>query len=318
MALKTVAIVNPMASNGRAGELWPSMSETLRVHFPGLVARMTEYPGHARELTRNALETGAEQILVVGGDGSTNEVLCGFVDEEGRNRYPDAVLCVIAAGTGGDFQRQFGRVKTHRQVVEIAGTEPRQVDYGIARYTDHEGKQALRPFLNVASAGLSGDVANRVNQADKSLGPMATYVRGSLLGIMGYRNQQVEIAYDDGPARRIDLTLCAVGNGQYFGGGMWICPQAEIDDALFDVVEVGGMSRRRLLPTLAKVFRGRHLRVRGVECSRAACVELRPVARDSQILLEVDGEQAGRLPARFEIAKSALRLRICSTSTASA
>lgn len=313
--MKTVAIVNPMASNGRAGELWPAMELTLRAHFSALEVRMTQHSGHAKSLTRAALEQGAEQILVVGGDGSTNEVLCGFVDEEGHNRFPEAVLAVIAAGTGGDFQRQFGRVKTQRQVVEIAKTQAKLVDYGIAHYTQLDGREGMRPFLNIASTGLSGDIADRVNQADKSMGPMATYVRGSILGIVGYRNQQVEISYDDGPARRIDLTMCAVGNGQYFGGGMWICPQAQLDDGLFDVVEVGGMSRRRLLPTLAKVFRGRHLRVAGVECSRAACVELRPIGPETQLLLEVDGEQAGRLPARFEIAEAALRLRICSTAT---
>ena len=313
--MKTVAIVNPMASNGRAGEMWPYMAETLQAHYPQLQTRMTEYAGHGADLTRGALEEGAEQILVVGGDGSTNEALCGFVDDQGRNRFPEAVLAIIAAGTGGDFQRQFGKLKANRQVVQIAKAPVRQVDYGIAHYTASDGRSAVRPFLNLASAGLSGDVAARVNDADKSMGPTATYIRGSLAGILGYRNQQVEIAYDDGPGRRIDLTLCAVGNGQYFGGGMWICPQAQIDDGLFDVVEVSGMSRRRLLPTLAKVFRGRHLRVAGVECSRAESVSLRPINERTELRLEVDGEQAGRLPARFEIAAAALRLRICTSGS---
>ena len=88
-----------------------------------------------------------------------------------------------------------------------------------------------------------------------------------------------------------------------------------IDDGLFDIVEVSGMSRRRLLPTLAKVFKGRHLRVAGVECSRATSVSLRPINERAELLLEVDGEQAGRLPARFDIVPSGLRLRICTSSS---
>ncbi len=319
MSGHTVAIVNPMAQSGGAGELWPAMQEALRVHFPGLEVRFTAAPGHASLLCREALEQGAARILSVGGDGTNNEVLGGFVDAEGRNLYPDAILAIVAAGTGGDFQRLFGRISPREQVRRIAAAPPKTIDYGVARFTDHEGRPSLRPFLNVASIGVSGSVVRHVNDSDKKWGPTMTYVGGSVRGILGYRNRQVEIRYDGGPTRRIDLTLCAVANGQYFGAGMWVCPLAALDDGLFDVVEVAGMSRRRLLPTLAKVFKGKHLRVAGVDTRRAHSVEIAPVDHSDsapRILLELDGEQPGALPARFELIAAGLRVQVASPDRA--
>ena len=169
--LKAVAIVNPMAQGGRAGERWPTIEAALRVHFPALQSRLTEARGHATKLSRRALEDGAELIISVGGDGTNNEVLSGFIDDAGSNRFPDASLGLIAAGTGGDFQRMFGSSRIEKQVRRLVESPPREVDYGIARFLDHEGNECLRPFLNVSSVGISGQVAHLVNQSDKRFGP---------------------------------------------------------------------------------------------------------------------------------------------------
>jgi diacylglycerol kinase family enzyme len=133
-----------------------------------------------------------------------------------------------------------------------------------------------------------------------------------------WRNAQVVIRCDaeidspaeSSPGRAVDLTLGVVGNGQYFGAGMWVCPNAAIDDGSFDCVEVTGMSRTRLVAALAKVFRGKHLRVKGIAHQRVRRVAFTPVSDTVDVAIEIDGEQVGRLPARFEIKPSALRIRI--------
>jgi diacylglycerol kinase (ATP) len=316
--MSTVAIINPRASSGAALERWKTVSEALAVHFPGLEPRMTEAPGHAGELCRAALESGARTILSIGGDGTTNEVLCGFVDERGDNRFPDATLAVLAAGTGGDFQRQFGRTNVKRQLERLCTTAPRVVDYGVAHFTDKDGQMRARPFLNIASIGVSGEVVRRVNESTAQLGATTKYLIGTLKGIRVWRNAQVVIHCDaeiDDPAatnrgRTVDLTLGVVGNGQYFGAGMWVCPGAQIDDGEFDCIEVTGMSRTRLVAALAKVFRGKHLRVKGIAHQRVRRVAFTPVSDTVDVAIEIDGEQVGRLPARFEIKPGALRIRI--------
>jgi diacylglycerol kinase (ATP) len=325
---KTVAIVNPEASSGAARKRWETIRDALNVHFPGLEARMTECRGHATMLCREALEAGADTILSIGGDGTTNEVLCGFVDERGENRFPNATLGILAAGTGGDFQRMFGRVRVQRQVERVCAAAPRNVDYGVAHFTDAAGQPQSRPFLNIASIGVSGEVVRKVNESTAQLGPTAKYLIGTLKGIRVWRNVQVVIRCDeeidaalsaghgdgDGDGeqigRRVDLTLGIVANGQYFGAGMWVCPTAEIDDGRLDCVEVVGMSRTRLVAALAKVFRGKHMRVDGITHRQAKRVAFLPVSDAVDVAIEIDGEQVGRLPARFEIKPGALRIRI--------
>ncbi|NJK32555.1 MAG: hypothetical protein HC927_09185 [Deltaproteobacteria bacterium] len=299
-----------MASSGAGAQRWEVIEGALRVRFPGLRAMMTEGPGHASELWPRGARARAGTVLSVGGDGTTNEVLCGFVDEQGSNRFPEAVLAVLAAGTGGDFQRMFGRVRVERQVERLCAAAVRTVDYGVAHFKDAQGQARVRPFLNVASVGVSGEVVRRVNGSDSQLGPTLKYLLGSLQGIARWRNVQVLARRDGGDERRIDLTLGIVANGQYFGAGMWVCPDAAIDDGQFDCIEVAGMSRQTLIATLAKVFDGKHLRVRGVEHARARSVEFTPVWERAEVPIEIDGEQVGFLPGRFELRVGALKLRV--------
>ncbi len=320
VAGKTVAIVNPRASSGAAEKRWELVHEALEIHFPGLDARFTEGPDHAGELARAALEDGAETIVSFGGDGTANEILCGFVDERGDNRFPDACLAILAAGTGGDFQRMFGRVKVQRQVDRLCAAQPRMIDYGFARFTDAQGQVRARPFLNIASIGVSGDVVRRVNGSESKLGATAKYLIGSLKGISQWRNVQVFVRYDEDcerryangedRGRRIDLTLAIVANGQYFGAGMWVAPYAAIDDGRFDCLEVTGMSRTKLTATLAKVFGGKHLRTKGIELRNATRVTFEPVWDAADVPIEIDGEQVGRLPGSFELKRGSLRVRI--------
>lgn len=308
---RTVAIVNPQACNGASERRWEIVREALMVHFPGLETHHTDGPNHAGELARAALEAGTQTIVSFGGDGTANEILCGFVDEHGNNRFPDATLAILAAGSGGDFQRMFGRVKVQRQIDRLFAAKPRSVDYGFAHYTQPNGRTAARPFLNIASIGVSGEVVRRVNASGSKLGATAKYIVGSLKGISQWRNIQVEVRYDDEDcARRIDLTLAIVANGQYFGAGMWVCPDAAIDDGLFDCIEVTGMSRTKLTATLAKVFRGNHLRTKGIALCHATRVAFDPVWDQADVPIEIDGEQVGRLPARFELKRGAIQIQI--------
>lgn len=320
VAGKAVAIINPRACSGAAEKRWELVREALEVHFPGLESRVTEGPNHAGELAREALEAGAETIVSFGGDGTANEILCGFVDEHGDNLFPETCLAILAAGTGGDFQRMFGRVKVQRQIDRMCAAEPRMIDYGFARYTRADGQPGARPFLNISSIGVSGEVARRVNGSEAKLGATMKYLVGSLEGIFHWRNVQVFVRYDDeldrtypdgeDRGRRIDLTLGVVANGQYFGAGMWVCPHAAIDDGRFDCLEVTGMSRTKLTATLAKVFGGKHMRTKGIELRHATRVAFEPVWPEADVPIEIDGEQVGRLPARFELKRAALKIRI--------
>lgn len=310
MAEHVVVIVNPRASSGACGRRWPKLEPVLRRHWPDAEVWQTEAPRHASELARRALERGATMVIGVGGDGTNNEVLGGFIDAEtGRNEFPEAVLGVVAAGTGGDFQRMFGTLDPAAQIERLAGAKVQQIDYGMARFVDHEGVVRRRAFLNIASVGVSGVVVRNVARSRRPLGVTLAYVDGAIRAIANWTNLPVRVRVEGEPDRELPLTLLVLGNGQYFGGGMWACPKASLSSGKLDAVLLEGLSRFALLGALARCFSGRHLGRPGIHNWPVRAIEIEPVG-DNEVLLDVDGEQPGRLPARFEIVPGGLRVRV--------
>ncbi len=282
----------------------------MRKHWPEVEVWLTDTPRHATVLTRTALERGAAMVISIGGDGTTNEVLCGFVDPlTGRNEFPEAVLGVVAAGTGGDFQRMFGPLDPAAQIARLAAASVRTIDYGWARFTDGEGQTRHRPFINIASVGVSGVVVRNVSQSRRPLGATLAYIDGALRTIANWTNVPVRMRVAGESERELALTLLCIGNGQYFGGGMWACPNAALDSGRLEAVLCEGLTRGALVGALARSFRGRHIGRPGIGRRAIEWIELDPVG-DIEVLIDVDGEQPGRLPARFELFAAALRIRV--------
>ncbi len=308
---RTCVIINPAASSGGAASRWPAIRDALRRRFTDLTIAETERPGHATELCRGALEDGAEFILSVGGDGTNNEVLWGFCDEQGNNRFPDAVLGLIAAGTGGDFQRQFGALRPAKQVERMFKADVRSIDYGVVTYRDHQGRDVTRPFLNTFSAGISGLVVDYVDGASRALGPQAAYLGSSLKGIANYKNKQVLIGVDGEQPRRLDLTLLVVSNGKYFGAGMQACPHAVLDDGALAWVMLERMRRAAIVHTLVRAYQGKHLRIKNVSHGHAQTMNLAlPEGSHARVLIELDGEQPGTLPAQLSVRPRGIKIKI--------
>jgi YegS/Rv2252/BmrU family lipid kinase len=297
----TVFLVNPAAENGTTGRRWPEMAH--RAASLGLRgdALLSERPGHLAELAVQAVEAGARLLVVVGGDGSVSEVVNGL------GGGAAAEMAVIPRGTGWDFVRTYGIPRRLEDAVEIAlHGQTRTIDLGRARYRSWDGSDGDSLFANIASAGMSGAIAKRANESSKALGGKASYLWATLTVFSRWRNDEVHVTVD-GEQRRGAMHDVVVANGRYFGGGMKICPEAEPDDGLFDVLLIGDLTKRDLLLTLPKTYRGSHLPHPKAELLRGAAVE---VATREPVPVELDGEQPGTTPARFEVVPQALRLRV--------
>ena len=309
LAPRTTVIVNPKSQGGRLGSRWPEIAETLTRAFPYEVVH-TSGPGDATTLARNALLAGAERIVAIGGDGTINEVTNGFF-ENGAPIKPDASLAVVPFGTGGDFRRTIGVPSdAHEAARIIAANHRRKVDVGKLQLTGHDGKPALRMFINIASFGVSGHLDRMINEGGKKLGRIGYFTTG-VRATLSYKNQRVQLIFDGKVADRVEVTAynVAVANGKYFGGGMKIAPDAEVDDGTFDVTVVGDLSFGKLITGFARqVYSGAHLKTKGVSVRRAKVVEAEPVNPGDKVEFDVDGEHLGRLPARFEIVPQALWL----------
>jgi YegS/Rv2252/BmrU family lipid kinase len=308
MTPRTVVVVNPQSQGGATGKRWPELAIQIRRHFP-FDDVMTTAVGDATRLTRDALRTGADRVIALGGDGTINEVVNGFFDDATHAAIaPGAALGIIPLGTGGDFRRTLELpTGIEAAAAVVAADHRRALDVGRLDYTTPSGDAATRMFANIASFGVSGVVDRLVNQSKKRFGRLS-FALATARAALSYDNQRVHLQFDGEPASAIDLTIntVAVANGRFFGGAMKIAPDALIDDGLFDVVCLGDLGVSDLLLRGRRVYKGTHLSMDKVSHRRARLVEATAIDLGGVVELDVDGENLGRLPARFTLLPRAL------------
>lgn len=305
---RTVVIVNPRSQGGQAGKDWPHLADRIRRAVPFEEVHTTG-PGDAIRLTREALRGGAERVVALGGDGTTSEVMNGFF-EGGLPIAPEAALGLLPYGTGGDFRKTVRVSKDFDQAIATLATDHRRkIDVGRLDLTTSDGGRAVRMFINIASFGMSAVVDHLVNQSKKRFGKLS-FLIASTRGMLRYDNQRVRITFDGASADAIEMTIntVAVANGQYFGGGMHVAPDAQVDDGQFDVVAIGDVGVTDMILSSRRLYKGTHLTMDHVSHRRARVVLAEPASPGDVVELDVDGETPGRLPATFTVVPQALWL----------
>jgi YegS/Rv2252/BmrU family lipid kinase len=305
--MRTFLVVNPRSANGDTGRRWPDISAAVSKSMGEVGSAFTDAPMHAAALTAEALDKGYRCIVSVGGDGTLNEVVNGFFLAKGGPPQ-GATVAVIPRGTGGDFRRSFGWSADLRAAcARIRGEETRALDVGRVSFIDAAGRAAQRYFVNVASFGVSGQVDKEVNRASKGLGGKATFFLASVKAMWRYRDQLVRLRADGGTWQEERITTVAVANGQYFGGGMRVAPTADTSDGHFDVTVWSGYTLLDFALKSGRIYSGTHVQLPGTRTFRAHVLE---AESEEEVLLDVDGEQPGRLPVRMELLPAALRLKV--------
>jgi diacylglycerol kinase (ATP) len=303
---KIAVVVNPASANGTTAKRWPEVASLMKQEGMDFTVYTTAGPGDATNLTRQALEDGYCVIVSVGGDGTANEVVNGFFTAEGPVRE-DAAVGFISMGTGGDLIKTLGIPKEPAEAVRhLNQSSHRPVDVGKVSYVNHDGEDATRFFINIAGLGLDGDTVARVNRTSKALGGFISFLWGTVVSLLLYRNQRMAISVDGKQICDEPVTLVVIGNGRWFGGGMCIAPQAEMADGLLDVVILHNLSKCALLANLPKVYKGTHLDHPKITSLRGRKVS---VHSPGTALLDLDGEQPGRAPAEIELWPGALQVK---------
>ena len=306
MSSRPLVIVNPAARNGAAGRQWAQLAAKLSALGLDAETLHTARAGHASELVRDALRQGPRLVVAVGGDGTVNEVVNGFFDA-GAPIAPDSELAVVPIGTGRDGARTYGiSGKPERAIALIADGATRTIDLGRATYTAHAGGEESRIFLNIASCGLSGAVAARANRTSKRLGGTPAFLWATIATFAGWKNVPFKVTID-GDLRELVANNTIVANGRYFGGGMHIAPGARSDDGLLDAIVFGDVGRVDLALNMHRLYRGTILRHPKASHRLARSVLVEPAR---PLPIEIDGEQPGVTPVRFDVLPAALRLRV--------
>jgi YegS/Rv2252/BmrU family lipid kinase len=302
-------ILNPTAGQGKARGKLGEIERALATHDGRTEILVTHGPGHAADLARAAHAEGVNVIAVVGGDGTLNEVVQAYIDAEGKPR-PGPDLALIPCGTGGDWRRTLGlHTDVGVAVARAVGGQRREVDLGVVEFEPHPGYAKVRAFLNVASFGLSGAVDAIVKQSPGILGGKGAFFVATLRAMASFQNPSVRVRVDgrewlEGPSMTV-----AIGNGRFFGGGMMITPDADPSDGKLSVVSLGDLTKKRALTMTSKIYSGTHLGVRGVTVTSGTRIEAEPMHAWATVLLDVDGEQPGKLPVVATVHRAAIMFR---------
>jgi diacylglycerol kinase (ATP) len=300
-----------MSAAGRAKKEWPNLSRILQGRFGEFETRFTTRAGEATDLARQGLQEGFETIIAVGGDGTLNETSNGFFQPPKPNEpltpvNPNAALGIFPFGTGGDFRKTIGIPKAPNEAARtLRDAARRPIDVGKIDYTTPSGETKSRIFVNVASFGLSGVVDGYVERGPKWLGGKLSFFLASAQGIFAYTPQPVHLELDGQTIYEGDIYFAAVSNGQYFGGGMWVAPEARLNDGLFDVIIVRGMPKAKWLLNGSSIYSGKHLRLSETSTHRGKKLVAKTLDKEP-VRLDVDGEQPGSLNATFEIFPNAM------------
>lgn len=305
---RTLLVVNPKSQNGSLGRRWPELSKVVRRELGSFEEAYTRGPSDATELTRNALEDGVEVVVAIGGDGTVNEVVNGFF-REGKAVAPNAAMGLLPFGTGGDFRKTLNIPKDMAAAAAILSRGKIQsIDIGNLNFTEPGGTQGQRVFANITSFGMSGEIDEQVNGASKRLGGRMTFMLATLKVSLSFKAKRVRLVFDDEEDKAIESTIStvAVANGRYFGGGMMVAPNADIADGKFDVVALEEMGFGKSILFSRHIYKGSHLNLDSVSSRRAKKVYAESID-GQEVLLDMDGEVPGGLPASFSVLPEALR-----------
>jgi diacylglycerol kinase (ATP) len=304
MPRPTLVVLNPKSRSGATGSRWRSIEPRIRRALGPFTVEATRAPRDAERIAREGALAGVQRILVAGGDGTTGEVVTGLL---ASGLAEGCEIGLLPLGTGGDLARVLHIPRELDAALDrIASGRTRCVDAGRAAYTAPDGATRSVAFLNVASLGMSGLVTRLVNEAPKFLGGRASFLIGTLRGLVRWQSRPVRLRLDGELIHEGRLHLATAANGQYFGGGMHVAASAQMDDGLLDVVIIPDLTKLELLLRLPQLYSGTHLAAPGVRCLRGRCLEAD--AAPGSIYTEIDGEPLGTLPARYEIVPRAITL----------
>lgn len=297
--LKTQVIVNPESDQGKTRKKWEYIRAAIKTFIKEFRYEFTEKPLQAIELTRTAIKNGSELIIGVGGDGTMNEIANGFYEDK-KIINPETTLGIVPSGTGCDFTKSLNIPSSLKSALETIIQAPSSlIDVGRVTFRTSSGEEE-RLFLNVADFGLGGEVVRKVNQ--KRLERKASsYLKCLVSTIVTYKNKKLRIRIDEEDIPEDEYLVGAVANGRIFGKGMKIAPEAELDDGFFDIILVKGMKFLEFCRHGWKIFTGSHLSHPKITLIRGKKMEALPSRDVDDVLLELDGEQLGTLPASFEI-----------------
>ena len=281
-------IINPNSRSGTGLRIWRQLEQQLKNQQISYQAYLTEYVGHARKLAHALSDSAVPRtIVVLGGDGTVNEVLDGLILSD------HITLGYIPAGSGNDFARSMNIPKNPMDALRLIldAPSPVSMDVGALTADNRQGAFGISCGMGfdaaICHAALSSRIKNLLNRIH--LGKL-TYAFLALRLLFSFRTFTLQLTLDGRKQTFDQVYFAAVMNQPYEGGGFLFCPDARPDDRLLDVIIVQRMSKLKLLLCLPTAFWGKHTHFKGVRILRGERILLES---SRTVPLHQDGESAG-------------------------
>jgi YegS/Rv2252/BmrU family lipid kinase len=305
-----LVIINPNAGRRKGQKDWTRISGLLHeagIHYKAV---FTQAQRHAIDITVSHIENGYKKLIVVGGDGTMNEVVNGIFLQK---RFPtsDISLGMITVGTGNDWGRMFNIPRGYREAISTIKINNSFVqDAGVVNYF-HGEQQNCRYFVNIAGIGFDALVVSKTNKLKKDgkSGPFV-YLKSIIISLIKYRHTYTKIKIDSHLISNNVFNI-SIGICKYNGGGMMQLPDAVADDGLFDVTVINKISKFDVILNLKRLYNGTITQHPLVETykGKSIMIDSEPV-----IHLETDGETLGHSPFTFEIIPRSIRVVVGETA----
>ena len=299
-----ITIVNRAAGGGKTERDWPEIERLLKKHGIRFEPFFTGRRLHASIIARNKIKEGYSRIIVVGGDGTMNEVINGLF-AQGTTQTTEVMLGMISVGTGNDWARMFNIPPGYEEAVLTIKKQRTFIqDAGLVHYT-RNGKVWKRYFINIAGMGFGARVVERSNRMkDRGKSGAFLYFYNIFASLMRYRSLKAEIQMD-GILYSRNIFSMNVGICKYNGGGMIQVPHAVADDGLYSITLIKKMGKLNVLANVKRLYNGTIVTHSRVETYTAQSLQ---IEGSSHLKIETDGESLGHGPVTFQIIPRSVRI----------
>lgn len=300
-------IVNPEAGSGRSRRIWPEIAAKAEEIWGNCNFVFTRKEGDATRYARLAAEKGKTWVVAVGGDGTVHEVVNGLMQAE-VSQKGNILLGIISMGSGDDFIKSLDLPKDPMKALHILkNKKAKAIDLIRVSYLNHEQKKESRYSMNLADFGLGGKVMQKVNASSKRFGSKLTYLFHSVASFLTFRSFSAVLETEERNYHFHYLIMGLVANGKFFGSGMCVAPEAEVDDGWMNVILVEKMGIVNFLKMISPIYRREKIENESIFRMKVKRMHVQPTSL-KPVYIELDGEQPGTLPATFELLPRSLKL----------
>ncbi len=240
-------------------------------------------------LAMKYIDSGIHKIMIVGGDGTVNEILRTIKDKP-------VVLGILPMGTGNDFARSLGLSMNWKiSLQQILKEQIKLIDLGYINGV---------PFTNIAGLGFDVEVLKHSLNIKKIIGGIGAYLIALISSLINFREYNI-IVENQGTKNKFHANIIAIGNGTHYAGGINITPLAKMNDGLFDICIIHDMKIKKFIMLLPRIIAGKHINSPYIQYFKTQRLN---IYSDMPLDVQLDGELLCKVPIEAFIEKRKLRI----------